>query len=139
MNLIFRFNMNKYKGFLFYICLAYDFLAAFLATPHSEGMGKVMFSPACLSVCSQPGGYLHPADRGHPIWLTGMVPLARADRCTPSQDRMGVPPSHWDWMGVLLPSSRQSSRASTCYTAGSMPLTFTQEDFLFIFGNRRVF
>ena len=37
---------------------------------------------------------------------------------SPSQDRIRAPPL------------RQNSIASTCYAAGSMPLTFTEEDFL---------
>ena len=37
-----------------------------------------------------------------------------------------VPPRH----GMGYPPTRQISIASTCYMAGSMPLAFTQEDFL---------
>ena len=33
---------------------------------------------------------------------------------------------------ILPPSRRQSSKVNTCYTAGGMPLAFTQEDF-FVF------
>ena len=70
-------------------------------------------------------GYPHPTDwgyphlvnwGGYPIWLMGVTPppppLSGLDGITP-------PP----------PFRRQSSRASTCYTAGGMPLVFTQEDF----------
>ena len=42
--------------------------------------------------------------------------------------RTGWGTLHHDWMG--LPPIRQSSIGSTCYAAGSMPLAFTQEDFL---------
>ena len=75
-----------------------------------------------------PDGRLpHPADRGTPIQdydqggtpgLDG-VPL-------PSRTRWGTPIQ--DCMGYL-PVRRQTSIASTCYTAGCMPLVFTQEDF----------
>ena len=62
---------------------------------------------------------------------------------------VGTPSSRWGGGGVTpssqlgstlarsvwgtpspFPHGRQSSRASTCYAAGSMPLVFTQEDFL---------
>ena len=42
----------------------------------------------------------------------------------------GVPPVRTGW-GTPPPLRRQSSRASTCNTAGGMRLAFTQEDFLF--------
>ena len=51
---------------------------------------------------------------------------------------MGIPPSGlegvppcWVWMGYPPPIS-QSSRASTCYAVGSMPLAFMQDDFLLL-------
>ena len=63
---------------------------------------------------------------GYPITGLGGIP---------SQVWMGVPPTmtgwgtpHHDWIGY--PPIRQSSIVSTCYTAGGMPLAFTQEDFL---------
>ena len=43
----------------------------------------------------------------------------------PPGPEMGYPPGH----GTGYPP-RQISIASTCYTAGGMPLAFTQEDFL---------
>ena len=42
----------------------------------------------------------------------------------------GVPPPSRTGWGTPSPVGRQSSTASTCYTASSMPLAFTQEDFL---------
>ena len=45
----------------------------------------------------------------------------------PSRPGQGTPQT---WDGVLPP--RQSNIASTCYSAGGMPLAFTQEDFLVI-------
>ena len=80
----------------------------------------------------------------------------------PSRPGWGTPPHHkdmtrvpsrppWDgvptiktWLGYPHPMmgypllTRQSSIASTCYAAGSMPLAFTQ-DFLVILGNVCVF
>ena len=41
----------------------------------------------------------------------------------------GVPPVRTGW-GTPSPVRRQSSKASTCYAVGGMPLAFTQEDFL---------
>ena len=56
------------------------------------------------------GGYLHQDWMGYPMFRTGWwYPL-------PHQDRMGVLPTP--------PVRRQSSRASTCYVAGGMPLAF---------------
>ena len=84
---------------------------------------------------------------GTPIWLTrgthqdwlevpllsgldGGTPLSGLDGGPANQDWMVVtPPPHLDWMAPL-PIRRQSSRVSTCYTAGGMPRAFTQEDFL---------
>ena len=67
---------------------------------------------------------------GVPLTWTwdGVPPLARTGWGTPSQNWMGYPPLIQDWMGY--PPIRQSSIASTCYTAGGIPLAFTQEDFL---------
>ena len=53
----------------------------------------------------------------------------------------GIPHWDWGWMKYPTPSGldevppppkvrSQSSTASTCYTAGGMPLAFTQDDFL---------
>ena len=72
--------------------------------PASEGLRKVMVSP-----CT-------------PSWREGVIPIL--------PDWM--PPPHRDWMGYPPPPpiGRQSSIASTCYAEGSMPLAFTQEDFL---------
>ena len=47
----------------------------------------------------------------------------------PPRHGTGYPPRHE--MG-LPPPLRQISIASTCYTAGGMPLAFTQEDFLVV-------
>ena len=48
----------------------------------------------------------------------------------PPQTLDGAPPPLWDWVPPTHPPTRQSSIASTCYAAGSVPLAFTQEDFL---------
>ena len=73
-----------------------------------------------------------------PGWGTPLLPTLRWGT-PPLSD--GVPLT-WDgvtliktWPGYPLDLGwgtppRQSSIASTCYTAGSMPLAFTQEDFL---------
>ena len=113
-----------------------------LLPPSSEGWGKVIFS-VCVSVHTgryphqvltggypilpNQGGHTHPSQLGDtPIVPEGGTPLSR------SQVRMGVPPpsrsglrSGW---GGGYPN--WNSIACTCYAAGSMPLTFTQEDFL---------
>ena len=60
----------------------------------------------------------------------------------PTRTGWGTPPGQ-DWMGY--PPIRQSSKVSTCYAAGSVPLAFTQEDFLVeynittLFSMRQVF
>ena len=68
-------------------------------------------------------GYPHPGVPSRQDWM-GYPPA-------PSKT-MGYPFPIQDWMGYSLPplSRNQSSIASTCYTAGSIPLAFTQEDFL---------
>ena len=80
-----------------------------------------LFTPA--------GGYPHSADGRYPHLADqegGVPPSFLAGMGYPI-----LPDWGWDWMGVP-PSQvrRQSSRASTCYAAGGMPLAFTQEDFL---------
>ena len=87
---------------------------------------------------------------GYPIqswWGVPRIPPGQVWMGTPHHDWMGHP-HHHDWMrnppppwldgipltmtgwDTLFPPIRQSSMASTCYAAGSMPLAFTQEDFL---------
>ena len=65
--------------------------------------------------------YLGSLDGGIPTFDGGYPPPVRLNgHLLPS-----------GWMGYPSPSSRrQSSTASTCYIAGSMPLAFTREDFL---------
>ena len=80
-------------------------------------------------VCGVGGGVPHLADRGE-----GSTPILPDRGCDPIL-LMGVPPSgQWGVPhvtdGGTPPIRRQSSRASTCYTAGGMPLAFTQENFL---------
>ena len=71
---------------------------------------------------------------GYPIpGLDGGIPRVDVPM-VPHHDWMGYPHHHdWmeyspnhDWMGYPPPNSK----ASTCYVVGSMPLAFTQEDFL---------
>ena len=65
------------------------------------------------------GGVPHPRSGGYSITVQRGVP-----RYPPDHVWMGYPPSpNQVWI-------RQSSIASTCYMAGSVPLAFTQEDFL---------
>ena len=100
-------------------------LFVFFYRPHSEGMGKVLFSQVSVHISG--GGYPLPTNGVYPIWLIGGVPhLANGGGGTPS-GWWGVP--HEDWMGIPH-IRRQSSRAITCYAMGGMPLAFTQEDFL---------
>ena len=76
------------------------------------------------------GGYPHPS---HPIGTGWGYPLCWDWMGVPSQsqDWMRVPCQSQDWMG--LPPNQHSSRASTCYVAGGMPLVFTQKDFLVLY------
>ena len=97
---------------------------------------------------SLPRGYPHPVPDWrvpHPVPIqypsqvrTGYpyqdwmgVPPLRLDGGTPPPNLDWVPPirAGWGYPPPPLPR-RQSSRASTCYAAGGMPLAFTQEDFL---------
>ena len=113
--------------------------------PTSEGWGKVLFS-ACVSVhtweggvplsvnggtpSGPDGGYPHPSQWGVPPGLDEGTLLLELDGVPPQLEfDVGIPP-HQDWMVYPTPIRRQSSRASTCYMAGSMPLAFAQEDFL---------
>ena len=108
--------------------------------PHSEGMVKVLFSQ--VSICPHLEG-------GTSIWLMGggTPILPNGDTLSfltegegypilpdrGGQDWMGVPPPCWAWKQVHPRTiRRRSSRVSTCYTVGSMPLAFTQEDFLVV-------
>ena len=118
-------------------------------------MGKVIFSQVCVhsqgvpqsQVLSQgsgtrsfPGGTPVLTGRGTPVPdrgypRTGVLPGQDRTQVPPGQDRTwvppgqdstGVPPQGQDW-GTPPPPN---SRASTCYTAGGMPLVVTQDDFL---------
>ena len=84
-----------------------------------------------FSLCPPPGGY--PSPRFFPRSLVpgpfkgvpqdGVLPVRSGQIRTPQPGQGRVPPS-----------PRQNSRANTCYATGGMPLAFTQEDFLFLFG-----
>ena len=92
------------------------------------------------------GGTIPGLDRGVPHPRSGGryprtgwgTPQSKTGWGTPTQDWIGYPPLGLDgvpppiqvWMGYGYPVRRQSSLASTCYTKGSMPLAFMQEDFL---------
>ena len=71
---------------------------------------------------------------GYPIPVVGGTPRPGLDRVPPGQVWMdgegGAVPHPCGGGGTPPPPIRQSSIASTCYTAGGMPLAFTQEDFL---------
>ena len=68
----------------------------------------------------------HPGGGGTPIWLVGTGYLHLAERSdTPP------PPARTRWG---YPSCKEHQR-STLYTAGGMPLAFTQEDFLVLKNN----
>ena len=79
------------------------------------------------------GGVPHLADGvPYPSWRNGGYPILGSDMRYPIQLMGGVPHLSWwgvphvqDWMGYPPPII-----ASTCYAAGSMPLAFTQKDFL---------
>ena len=68
--------------------------------------GKVLFSR--VSVCSH---------------------LREEEGVPPSQVQVGVPPIR-DWMRYPPTIRRKSHIANTCYSAGGMPLAFTQHGFL---------
>ena len=86
-----------------------------------------------------PGEYPISGPRG----VTQVLPPSQTWDGVPHQTWDGVPPWTWDWVppqdlgqgalpfgpGMGYPP-RQISIGSTCYTAGGMPLAFTQEDFL---------
>ena len=65
-----------------------------------------------------------------PLWLDGYPPTMTG---------WVTPLHHHDWMGYPspwldgVPPIRQSNITSTCYAAGSMPLAFTQEDFVVLY------
>ena len=68
------------------------------------------------------GGYPIPGWGGTPSQVRGTPSLFGGTWGTPEPGLNGVPPNQ-----VLI---RQSSISSTCYATGSVPLAFTQEDFL---------
>ena len=95
------------------------------------------------------GGYSHLVDRGYPIRLMGVppsgqwgVPLIGLDGGTslpPLGLDGGTPLLALDGVPTPAPlqvdraaDRRQSSKARTCYATGSVPLAFTQEDFLVV-------
>ena len=102
-------------------------------------VGSYVFTGVCLSYFQgvpQPvegGGYPipGPGSRGTPSQVCRWrVPHPRSRwGVPPIQTWDGVPPIQ-DWMGSPPLVRRQSSKTSTCYTAGGTPLAFTQEDFL---------
>ena len=101
-----------------------------LLPPASEGWGKVLFS-VCLSVHTSTGG-----GGGTPsqVWVRG-YPFP--DLGIPSQVWMGGYPipgldggGGGEYPGYLSPPIRQSSIASNCYVAGSMPPAFKQTFFV---------
>ena len=95
-----------------------------LLPPASEGWEKVLFFFSLL-VHTQGRGYPHPSDEGGGE-ITWPGPR-RGD--SPHQAGWGYPPGQ---DGVNPPATgRQSSRASSCYKAGGMPLAFTQRTLLF--------
>ena len=132
--------------------------------PHSEGMGKVMFSQASVRPHTYGGGYPHLANQGgmYPLPKSGWgMPIPGQDGGTwgiPHQDgappfrsqvRMGGYPIPGQDRGYPLPAISKmgapiqvqvterggltpnwNNMACTCYTAGSMPLVFMQEDFV---------
>ena len=85
-------------------------------------------NPCPDQVPGQDGGYPHGLD-----WM-GVLPLGLDGVLPPSGLDGGIsspPPVSPGW--GYPPPSRQSSRASTCYAVGGMPLAFTQDDFLVTF------
>ena len=150
----YRPRMLSYDGRLcFHRCVSVQLSGGGVPRPRSEWGGgtpcqvwvggtpfKVWVGvPCCRSgwgiPCSRSGwGVPHPRSGqgvpGVPPWpgLDG----ERYPGCPwPGLDGGGYP-HHQEWMGYPPPPPpiRQSSIASTCYTAGGMPLAFTQEDFL---------
>ena len=64
----------------------------------------------------------------------GTLPLRPGMGYPPQEPGMGYPPMGWGTLpGPEMGYPDRSCIASTCYAAGSMPLAFTQEDFLVSF------
>ena len=70
--------------------------------PHSEGMGKVMFSPVsvCLFTSQVRRGVPHPADGVPHLVIGGYHQLAGHGTPPHTSVGLGYYPG-WDWMGVL--------------------------------------
>ena len=89
------------------------------------------------------GGYPHPSQLGgvpHPVLMGGGYPhlanggyhhLTGGGTPPPIRTGWGIPPTLLGPDGGTPPPQiwSQSNSACTCYTAGDMPLAFTQEDF----------
>ena len=102
--------------------------------------------PGQVWMVGVPGGTPWPGmdGGGYPsqVWMVGGLPSPSPARSgwwggTPARSVCweGYPPGQVWMVGGYLgypphPPIRQSSIASTCYVTGSMPLAFTQEDFL---------
>ena len=86
-----------------------------------EGWGKVIFS-VCVSVLTWGGGTPMRSS-----WGESCYPHPSEPRGTPSFPigGRGYPTLGLDG-GTPHPTRRESSRASTCYAGGGMPLAFTQ-------------
>ena len=101
--------------------------------PASEGWGKVIVS-GCVSVDTMGGG------RGYPICWPGegeVPPSFLTGSTHPSQPRGYpiLPNRGFRMVGTPIPGQDEgtpswNSIACTSYTAGGMPLSFMQEDFL---------
>ena len=92
------------------------------------------------------GGYLeYPPDQvwmGYPPNLVWMVEGTQGT--PPTRSGWSTPPTWsgwWGYPGYPLDQVwiRQSSIASTCYAAGSVPLAFTQEDLLVTHGFQKIY
>ena len=115
----------------------------FIITHIWKTTGGYVFTRICLltpwggTSSGQWRGYPNLADGGTPQVRTGWgYPPLGLDRGTPHQNWMRVPPS---WLDGVLPWSRldgvpphphQEIRRQNSYAAGSMPLVFTQVNFL---------
>ena len=126
----------KIPTFSYFFDLSYHFQPCNYYHPHSEGIGKVLFSQ--VSVCPHlGGGVTHLADRGYPFLLDWGVPHPSQWGYPPSKVRMGggVPQGTPSCPGQVPGQEdggtpNQNSTVCTCYAVGGMPLAFTQEDFL---------
>ena len=118
------------EGFLKFSLFINHSVHYFYYHPHPKDLGRYCFQFVSPHV---DGGYPHPS------WWRGYTHPSQWGGTTILPDGRGVPPSQIRMAGgSSIPGQDQGERyppkwnsiACTCYTAGSMPLVFTQKDLL---------